>query len=215
MQVGKSSNPVRGTRDILPAETKIRDRIEARILKIYQNHGFERIETPAIESLDLMLNSDGGENLQMLFTILKRGKKLDLHADAQVQDICDIGLRYDLTLPLSRFYSKHKQELSSPFKSIQIGNVYRSERPQKGRFRSFKQCDIDIIGQEDKNAEIELIDTTSKALRAIGFEAFVIRINDRRILSELIVRSGYQRSEVPSVSIILDKLDKIGEDGVE
>jgi histidyl-tRNA synthetase len=212
--MAKSSNPVRGTRDILPKEMALRDEIEAKILNTYRFHGFERIETPAIESLDLLLDSEGGENLKMLFTVLKRGEKLNLKEDAAIGEICDIGLRYDLTLPLSRFYSNNKQELSTPFKSIQIGNVYRAERPQKGRFRSFKQCDIDIIGDESWCAEVELIDTTAKALKAIGFDNFTVRINDRRILSEMIISSGYDTKQVDQVSIILDKKDKIGREGV-
>jgi histidyl-tRNA synthetase len=212
--MAKSSNPVRGTRDILPKEMAIRDEIEAKILNTYRVHGFERIETPAIESLELLLDSEGGENLKMLYTILKRGEKLNLKENASIAEICDIGLRYDLTLPLSRFYSNNKQELSFPFKSIQIGNVYRAERPQKGRFRSFKQCDIDIIGDDSWCAEVELIDTTAKALKAIGLENFTVRINDRRLLSEMIVFSGYDDSQVEQVSIILDKKDKIERTGV-
>jgi histidyl-tRNA synthetase len=212
--MAKSSNPVRGTRDILPKEMAVRDEIEAKILNTYRVHGFERIETPAIESLELLLDSEGGENLKMLYTILKRGEKLNLKENASIAEICDIGLRYDLTLPLSRFYSNNKQELSFPFKSIQIGNVYRAERPQKGRFRSFKQCDIDIIGDDSWCAEVELIDTTAKALKAIGLENFTVRINDRRLLSEMIVFSGYDDSQVEQVSIILDKKDKIERTGV-
>lgn len=212
--MAKNATPVRGTRDILPEEMAIRSRLEAAILKTYVNHGFERIETPALESLNLLLDSEGGENLKMLFTILKRGEKLRLSEEASVTDICDIGLRYDLTLPLSRFYSNNQQHLPMPFKSIQIGNVYRAERPQKGRFRSFKQCDIDIIGDESWQAEVELIDTTAKALQEIGFEDYQIRINDRRILTAMMCQSGYSQEQVGAVSIELDKLDKIGEEGV-
>ncbi|MBF7096014.1 histidine--tRNA ligase [Alkalibacter mobilis] len=212
--MAKNSNPVRGTRDILPDEMEIRDRLESKILDTYVKHGFQRIETPALESLDLLLDSEGGENLKMLFTILKRGEKLDLHSEASVTDICDIGLRYDLTLPLSRFYSNNQQKLSMPFKSIQIGNVYRAERPQKGRFRSFKQCDIDIIGDDSWQAEVELIDTTAKALNQIGFDDFTVKINDRRILSGMILGAGYSENDISQVSIILDKKDKIGKDGV-
>lgn len=212
--MAKNATPVRGTRDILPDEMVIRSRLEAAILKTYENHGFQRIETPALESLNLLLDSEGGENLKMLFTILKRGEKLQLNEEASVTDICDIGLRYDLTLPLSRFFSNNQQHLSMPFKSIQIGNVYRAERPQKGRFRSFKQCDIDIIGDESWQAEVELMDTTAKALEEIGFEDFTIRINDRRILTSMILQSGYTPEQVGTVSVELDKLDKIGKDGV-
>lgn len=212
--MAKNANPVRGTRDILPEEMVIRDQLESAILKTYVAHGFQRIETPALESLDLLLDSEGGENLKMLFTILKRGEKLQLDGDSTVADLCDIGLRYDLTLPLSRFYSNNQQQLASPFKAIQIGNVYRAERPQKGRFRSFKQCDIDIIGEESWQAEVELMDTTAKALMEIGFQDFILRVNDRRILTGMIDMAGYRDDQVGTVSVILDKLDKIGEEGV-
>jgi histidyl-tRNA synthetase len=211
-----SSNPVRGTRDILPSEMRLRDEVEGKILKMYRSHGFHRIETPAIESLNLLLGSEGGENLKMIYKILKRGAKLNLQADnLKENDICDMGLRYDLTLPLSRFYSNHANDLELPFKAIQVDNVFRAERPQKGRFRSFKQCDIDILGDPTENAEIELISTTAKALSAIGFEGFTIRINDRRILSTMITAAGFPEEAIGSVCITLDKLDKIGLDGVK
>ncbi len=211
-----SSNPVRGTRDILPSEMRLRDEVEGKILEMYRSHGFHRIETPAIESLNLLLGSEGGENLKMIYKILKRGAKLNLDAaDLKENDLCDMGLRYDLTLPLSRFYSNHANELELPFKAIQVDNVFRAERPQKGRFRSFKQCDIDILGDPTENAEIELISTTAKTLSAIGFDGFTIRINDRRILSAMITGAGFDASEIGRVSIILDKLDKIGLDGVK
>lgn len=211
-----SSNPVRGTRDILPSEMRLRDEVEGKILAMYRSHGFHRIETPAIESLNLLLGSEGGENLKMIYKILKRGAKLNLDADQLTEnDLCDMGLRYDLTLPLSRFYSNHANDLELPFKAIQVDNVFRAERPQKGRFRSFKQCDIDILGDPTENAEIELIATTAKALSSIGFDGFTIRINDRRILSAMITGAGFEDSEIGRVSIILDKLDKIGLDGVK
>ncbi|MGV8907091.1 MAG: histidine--tRNA ligase [Acetobacterium sp.] len=209
-----SSKPVRGTRDILPDEMKIRDRLEQKILEIYRMHGFSRIETPVMENLELLLGSDGGENLKMLFTILKRGEKLQLKQDASVLDLCDMGLRFDLTLPLSRFYSNNQEVLESPFKAIQIGNVFRAERPQKGRYRSFKQCDIDIIGDATINAEIELMDTTAKALLAIGLQGFTIKVNHRKLLSAIIQKSGFAPETVGSICICLDKMDKIGVDGV-
>ncbi|WP_303864805.1 histidine--tRNA ligase [Alkalibaculum bacchi] len=208
------TNPVRGTRDILPREMELRDKLQEKILQIYRSHGFERIETPILENLDLLMNSEGGENLKMLFTILKRGEKLDVHEESTIKDLCDTGLRYDLTLPLSRFFANNKNALEFPFKAIQIDNVFRAERPQKGRFRSFKQCDIDIIGEETQVAEIELIHTTAKALGEIGFKDFVVRINDRRILSSMITSAGFKPEDVSSISIVLDKLDKIGQDGV-
>ncbi|AWW26739.1 MULTISPECIES: histidine--tRNA ligase [unclassified Acetobacterium] len=209
-----SSKPVRGTRDILPEEAKIRDRLEQQILAVYRAHGFSRIETPVMENLELLLGSDGGENLKMLFTVLKRGEKLNLNPDASVLDLCDMGLRFDLTLPLSRFYSNNQEVLETPFKAIQIGNVFRAERPQKGRFRAFKQCDIDIIGDPTVSAEIELIDTTAKALLAIGFSGFTIKVNHRQLLSEVIIKAGFAADQVGSVCISLDKMDKIGAAGV-
>lgn len=209
-----SSKPVRGTRDILPEEMKIRDRLEQQILAVYRTHGFSRIETPVMENLELLLGSDGGENLKMLFTILKRGEKLDLSQDARVSDLCDMGLRFDLTLPLSRFYSNNQEVLETPFKAIQIGNVFRAERPQKGRFRAFKQCDIDIIGDPTVRAEIELMDTTAKALLTMGFAGFTIKVNHRQLLSEVIIKAGFAADQVGTVCISLDKMDKIGVAGV-
>ena len=209
-----SSKPVRGTRDILPDEMRIRDRLEQKILEIYRAHGFSRIETPVMENLELLLGSEGGENLKMLFTILKRGEKLELTKDATTLDLCDMGLRFDLTLPLSRFYSNNQSMLESPFKAIQIGNVFRAERPQKGRFRSFKQCDIDIIGDPSINAEIELMDTTAKALIAMGFKGFTIKVNHRQLLSAVIKKAGFSAESIGTVCISLDKLDKVGTDGV-
>ena len=210
-----NANPVRGTRDIMPLEMELRDHLQQKILNIYRSHGFERIETPIIENLDLLMHSDGGENLKMLFTVLKRGEKLQIQEDSTIKDLCDMGLRYDLTLPLSRFYANNKNTLQYPFKAIQVDNVYRAERPQKGRFRSFKQCDIDIIGEETEIAEIELIHTTAKALIEIGFKDFIVRINDRRILSSIIQSAGFLVEDVASISIVLDKLDKIGEIGIQ
>lgn len=209
-----SSKPVRGTRDILPEEAKIRDRLEQQILAVYRAHGFSRIETPVMENLELLLGSDGGENLKMLFTILKRGEKLNFNPEASVLDLCDMGLRFDLTLPLSRFYSNNQEVLETPFKAIQIGNVFRAERPQKGRFRAFKQCDIDIIGDPTVAAEIELIDTTAKALLAMGFAGFTIKVNHRQLLSEVIIKAGFAADQVGTVCIALDKMDKIGAAGV-
>lgn len=209
-----SSKPVRGTRDILPNEMIIRDQLETKILEIYRAHGFSRIETPALENIELLLGSDAGENLKMLFTILKRGDKLKISESSTLTDLCDMGLRFDLTLPLSRFYANHAESLEMPFKAIQIGNVFRAERPQKGRFRSFKQCDIDIIGEASIGAEIELINTTAKALLSIGFEDFTIKINDRKLITDFIIESGFPAEDVGAICIALDKMDKIGEEGV-
>ena len=210
-----STKPVRGTRDILPEEMAVRDALQEKILKIYGSHGFSRIETPAMENLELLLGSDAGENLKMLFSILKRGEKLNTSNESSVTDLCDMGLRYDLTLPLSRFYADNSSTLDMPFKAIQIDNVFRAERPQKGRFRSFKQCDIDIIGDPTVAAEMELISTTAKALCAIGFQDFVIKINNRQLLTSYIEKSGFKSEDIGSICISLDKADKIGVDGVK
>ncbi|MEG0681149.1 MAG: histidine--tRNA ligase [Eubacterium sp.] len=215
MTVLISSNPVRGARDIMPREMLIRDQLEQQILAIYRSHGFSRIETPALENIHLLLGSDGGENLKMLFTVLKRGDKLKVNEESTVADLCDMGLRFDLTLPLSRFYSNNAETLETPFKAIQIGNVFRAERPQKGRYRSFKQCDIDIIGDPTVSAEMELINTTSKALMTIGFKGFTVKVNDRKLLNAFIKQSGFKEADAGSICISLDKLDKIGADGVK
>ncbi|MEG0495262.1 MAG: ATP phosphoribosyltransferase regulatory subunit, partial [Eubacterium sp.] len=207
MTVLISSNPVRGARDIMPREMLIRDQLEQQILAIYRSHGFSRIETPALENIHLLLGSDGGENLKMLFTVLKRGDKLKVNEESTVADLCDMGLRFDLTLPLSRFYSNNAETLETPFKAIQIGNVFRAERPQKGRYRSFKQCDIDIIGDPTVSAEMELINTTSKALMTIGFKGFTVKVNDRKLLNAFIKQSGFKEADAGSICISLDKLD--------
>ena len=209
-----SARPVRGTRDILPEEMALRNRAEQIISDTYRAAGFEQIETPALEDIDLLLGSEGGENLKMLFTILKRGDKFRPAEDSEPKDLCDIGLRFDLTLPLSRYFSANKEKLALPFKAVQIGNVFRAERPQKGRFRSFKQCDIDIIGDPSIGAEIELVHTTGEALRALGFTDFTIKVNDRKLLNAFLGNKGFTDEQIPSVCIVLDKLDKIGQDGV-
>ena len=208
-------NPVRGTRDYLPREMRIRDAMQAIILRTYENNGFQRIQTPIMEEIERLDKSDGGENLNMIFRILKRGQKLNLEQENLTEkDLADMGLRFDLTLPLSRYFANNKSELRMPFKVIQIGEVFRAERPQKGRLREFYQCDIDIIGEESCAAEQELIHTTAKALQALGFDEFTVRINDRRILFDLIETAGFPKEDVLSVCITFDKLDKIGADGV-
>jgi histidyl-tRNA synthetase len=207
--------PVRGTRDYLPAEMRLRDRVQTIIQKSYQRNGFSRIQTPMLEHIDLLDKSEGGENLNLIFKILKRGQKLDLSKEMlEEQDLVDMGLRFDLTLPLSRYYANNRAQLRLPFKVIQIGQVFRAERPQRGRLREFYQCDIDIIGDASNQAEIELIHTTAKTLREIGFENFTVKINDRRILFELIESVGFLPEDTMSVCIVFDKLDKIGKDGV-
>jgi len=211
-----SVQPVRGTRDYLPEEVRVRDAIKAIILRSYENNGFSKIETPMIEDIERLDKSDGGENLNMIFRILKRGQKLDLGKEGLTEkDLVDSGLRFDLTLPLSRYYANNRAHLRTPFKVIQIGQVFRAERPQKGRLRQFYQCDIDIIGDPSPEAEIELIHTTAKTLMELGFDDFTVRINDRQILFDMIASAGFQIEDILSVCITFDKLDKIGLDGVK
>ena len=211
-----SANPVRGTRDYLPKEMRLREAMQNIILNVYQEAGFQRIHTPILEDIERLDKSDGGENLNLIFKILKRGQKLDLTKENLTEnDLADAGLRFDLTMPLSRYFANNRAELRMPFKVIQIDQVFRAERPQKGRLREFFQCDIDIIGDETSRAETELIHTTAKALKALGFTDFTVRINDRRILTGLILTAGFQPEDVGSVCITFDKLDKIGAEGVQ
>lgn len=208
--------PVKGTSDFLPGEVLIRDYLQSSILETYRSCGFERISTPIIEDIENLDKSEGGENLNLIFKIMKRGEKLEeAISSGNEKDIADMGLRYDLTLPLTRYYANNRAKLANPFKVIQIDRVYRAERPQKGRMREFYQCDIDIIGSDSWTSEVELITTTAKALHNIGFTRFGIRINDRRLLKAIIMGAGFEESACDSVCISLDKLDKIGFDGVK
>lgn len=212
------STPVKGTRDYLPAEVQIRDYLQNVIKETYQEAGFERITTPIIEDAVNLDKSEGGENLNLIFKILKRGQKLSsalASPDAGEKELADMGLRYDLTLPLSRYYANNRNDLMSPFKVIQMDRVYRAERPQKGRLREFMQCDIDIIGNPSCDAEVELILTTTKALTRIGLDHFKVKINDRRILKAIFSYAGFAPQDHEKLAIVFDKLDKIGIDGVE
>lgn len=212
------STPVKGTRDYLPKEVQIRDYLQNVILETYQDAGFERITTPIIEDAVNLDKSEGGENLNLIFKILKRGRKLSSaleQNDVSEKDLSDMGLRYDLTLPLSRYYANNRNELLTPFKVIQMDRVYRAERPQKGRLREFMQCDIDIIGNESRDAEIELILTTTKALNRVGIKNYKVKINDRRILRSIFAYAGFDEKDNEKLAIIFDKLDKIGIDGVK
>lgn len=204
---------VRGTNDYLPEEVRLRDYLQNKILETYINGGYERIMTPAIEDAENLDKSDGGDNLNLVFNIMKRGDKLE-KAMSNGDKLYDMGLRYDLTLPLSRYYAANRENLLMPAKCIQIGSVYRAERPQKGRLREFVQCDIDVIGSSSNTAETELIFMTAKALKAIDIGAFTVRINDRRILRSMLKNIGFAENELDSVSVTFDKLDKIGIDGV-
>ena len=207
---------VTGMKDILPEEMFIRDYLINIIKKTYGSFGFTSIETPAMEHIENLLSKQGGDNEKLIFKILKRGEKLKLENINDENDLVDAGLRYDLTLPLARYYSNNQANLPNPFKALQIGNVYRADRPQKGRFRQFTQCDIDILGEASNLAEIELILATTKALSEIAKgKHFTVRINDRRILMAMALYAGYDEDNIGNVFIILDKMDKIGMEGVK
>ena len=209
-----SKKPVTGMKDILPAEMQLRDYCIGVIKETYAKFGFTSIETPCVENIQNLTSKQGGENEKLIFKILKRGEKLNLETAKEEGDLVDGGLRYDLTVPLVRFYSNHSNELASPFKALQIGNVWRADRPQKGRYRQFMQCDIDILGEPSNLAEIELILATTTTLGRLGFKDFKIRINERRILKAMAAYSGFPEESFDTVFIILDKMDKIGMDGV-
>lgn len=208
-------NPVKGTADYLPSQTLLRDYLQNSILETYRAAGFERILTPAIEDMENLEKSEGGDNLNLMFKILKRGDKLDAALEKQdYKNLADLGLRYDLTLPLSRFYAANRAKLSLPFKCIQIDKSYRAERPQKGRMREFVQCDIDILGSDSPLCELELIHTTAAALLKLDIGSFTIKINDRRVLKGVLHNIGIADDMMDSVCITLDKWDKIGTEGV-
>ncbi len=206
--------PVNGMKDILPEEMDIRMYVEDVIRSTYQMYGFIPIETPCMESIGNLTNQQGGENEKLIFQILKRGEKLKLDEAKSEADLVDFGMRYDLTVPLCRYYANNVEVLPTPFKALQIGNVWRADRPQKGRYRQFEQCDIDIIGDGTVLAEIDLLLATTDALGRIGFSDFTIRINERRILKALADYCGFPEDRFESFCIILDKTDKIGMDGV-
>ena len=208
-------NPVKGTADYLPSQTLLRDYLQNVILDTYRAAGFERIMTPAIEDMENLEKSEGGDNLNLMFKILKRGEKLDAAlAAGDSSQLADLGLRYDLTLPLSRFYAGNRSKLSNPFKCIQIDKSYRAERPQKGRMREFVQCDIDILGSDSPLCELELIHTTATALLKLDIGSFTIRINDRRVLKGVLNHVGIPDEQMDTVCVTLDKWDKIGTEGV-
>ena len=205
--------PVTGMKDILPAEMEIRDYCISVIKKTYAEFGFQSIETPCVENIENLTSKQGGDNEKLIFKILKRGEKLKLESAKSEADLVDGGLRYDLTVPLVRYFANHQNELPMPFKALQMGNVWRADRPQKGRYRQFMQCDIDIIGESSNLAEIELILATTTTLGNLGFKGFQIRINERRILKAMAAYSGFPEDRYTDVFIILDKMDKIGLDG--
>lgn len=210
-----NKKPVKGMKDILPEEMQIRDYVQGVIKDTYRWFGFNQIETPCMESIANLTNKQGGDNEKLIFKILKRGEKLNIADAADEADVVDSGLRYDLTVPLVRYYSNNAANLPSPFKALQMGNVWRADQPQRGRFRQFMQCDIDILGESSNLAEIELILATTTTLGRLGFNNFEIRINDRQILKAMAAYSGFPEESYDSVFITLDKMDKIGLEGVE
>src|SRR6185503_13495374 len=201
--------PPRGMRDVLPPEVELRDAATQQILAVYRSFGFRRIETPALESLRLLASSDGGDNEKLIFKVLKRGEDLE-SAQRAGDDLADLGLRFDLTVPLSRYYAQNHAKLPNPLKAIQIGPVWRAERPQKGRFRQFTQCDIDVLGWGGPVVEVELILATCDALAALGLADLTVRINDRRLLAAIARTCGFAEGRQGSFFIAFDKLDKIG-----
>ena len=206
--------PVTGMRDMSPKEMEIRDYVLKTIREVYTGYGFTQIETPVCEHLANLTSKQGGDNEKLIFKILKRGNKLHLDTATCEEDVSDMGLRYDLTVPQCRYYSAHKEELPAPFKALQTGPVWRADRPQKGRFRQFVQYDIDILGEPTVLAEIELILAMTDVLDKLSFEHFTIRINDRRLLTAMVAYAGFPAEETESVLITLDKMDKIGMEGV-
>lgn len=206
---------VTGMKDILPEEMQIRDYMFDIIKSTYRSFGFSAIETPCVEHIENLLSKQGGDNEKLIFKILKRGEKLNLENTNSVEDLSDSGLRYDLTLPLARYYSNNNANLPSPFKALQIGSVWRADRPQKGRYRQLTQCDIDILGESGNLAEIELILATSQALSTLCPDnKFVVRINDRNILKAMALYAGFEEEKISQVFISLDKMDKIGIEGI-
>ena len=209
-----SKKPVNGMKDILPAEMEIRDYVTSVIKDTYRSFGFTPIETPCMENIANLSNKQGGENEKLIFKVVKRGEKLNLETAKEEADVVDFGMRYDLTVPLSRFYANHANDLPTPFKALQIGSVWRADRPQRGRYRQFTQCDIDILGEPSNLAEIELITATTTTIGRLGFKNFEIRINERRILKAMAAYSGFEEKDYDSIFITLDKMDKIGLEGV-
>ncbi len=200
-------------RDVLPDEVELRDTASHLIVGVYRSYGFRRIETPALESLRLLVGSEGGENEKLIFKVLKRGDDLE-SARASGGDLADLGLRFDLTVPLARYYAENQARLPDPLKAIQIGPVWRAERPQKGRYRQFTQCDIDVVGVAGIVSEVELILATCEALARLGLGNLTVRVNDRRLLALIARHCGFLPERQPSFFIAFDKLDKIGPEGV-
>lgn len=211
----KSFNPVRGCYDYGPQDAKLRELVRQTILKNYEANGYNLIDTPILENLDFLHSSDGGENLRLIFKTIKRGDKLNLTKPNLTEaDVTEEGLRYDLTVPLARFYAGNRDKLPLPFKTIQIGQVFRAERPQKGRNRQFIQCDIDVFGDPSINAELELLKTCLDTYSLLGFEHLTVRINHRKILNAVVLCAGFKEEDIPTVCMTLDKIDEITGTGV-
>jgi histidyl-tRNA synthetase len=208
------SSPARGMRDLLPADVAVRDHVLASISAVYRRFGYQRIETPALENIDRLQSGQGADNEKLIFQVLRRGLPPEVAAGTSLQELVDLGLRYDLTVPLTRFYGHNHAALPMPFRSLQVGPVWRAERPQRGRYRQFYQCDIDVIGEPSVLAEAELIEATSEALTAVGLTGTTIRLSDRRFLAALAADAGVPEASWGAFFITLDKLDKIGWDGV-
>jgi histidyl-tRNA synthetase len=208
-------NPPRGMRDFLPQEKAIRNELLAKITGSYASHGFQEIETPALEAIERLSSGDGGDNEKLAFKVLKRGEDLDQAIGQHPDDLADLGLRYDLTVPLTRYYATNHAKLPKVFKAIQVGPVWRAERPQKGRYRQFVQCDIDIIGDESVIAEVELLNASLNALKAIGITDAKVRVNHRHLLTMSIKALGLSDADQAKAMVTIDKLDKVGISGVE
>src|SRR5919109_1938936 len=201
-------------RDVLPDEVELRDTASHAIVGVYRSYGFRRIETPALESLRLLVGSEGGENEKLIFKVLKRGDDLENARASGGDELADLGLRFDLTVPLARYYAENQARLPDPLKAIQIGPVWRAERPQKGRFRQFTQCDIDVLGVASPLVDIELILATTDALARLGRSDLTVRINDRRVLEVIARHCGFPEAAHGTFFIAFDKLDRLGADGV-
>src|SRR6266704_3538258 len=208
------NSPARGMRDLLPADVAVRDHVLESISAVYRRFGYQRIETPALEHIDRLSSGEGGDNEKLIFEVLRRGLPPEVPAGTPLRELVDLGLRYDLTVPLTRFYGNNRASLPMPFRSLQVGPVWRADRPQRGRYRQFYQCDIDMIGEPSVLAEAELIEATTEALAAIGLSGTTVRLSDRRFLAALAAECGVPGKAQDAFFITLDKLDKIGWKGV-
>ncbi len=208
------NSPARGMRDLLPADVAVRDHVLSSIVAVYRRFGYQRIETPALEDISRLQSGEGADNEKLIYEVLRRGLPPVVVADTPLRELVDLGLRYDLTVPLTRFYGNHHASLPSPFRSLQVGPVWRAERPQRGRYRQFYQCDIDVIGEPSVLAEAELIEATSEALAAVGLTGTTIRLSDRRFLSALAADCGVPDDARDAFFIALDRLDRTGWEGV-